>query len=216
MSMTPTPPPRDADSVMVPLLALVAEWRAKAHALTGVSAAAADYTQCADQLEALATPPAPDALRLAREAARYEMRGRNGINRPWGEWEESDRETFDHYTRKPSSQWEVRALHAVESGAAVQGEAVSATGCDWTAENIARGFVVQDMQGEHDPCYVYMPDGAGLAFNHHAINGVDQARAEFVAAACNAMLDTLPPGAAVQGEAVEGDGTHPNQMGAWS
>jgi hypothetical protein len=63
--------------------------------------------------------------------------------------------------------------------------------CDWSQEDLARGFSVQDQFGEHTPCNVFMPDGAGLDFNHHAINGVDQARAEFVSAACNAMLERL-------------------------
>lgn len=55
--------------------------------------------------------------------------------------------------------------------------------CRWPA-GMAFGF--HDEPGEHDPCYVIMPDGAMLPFNHHAEPGVDVARARFVQAACNA------------------------------
>lgn len=60
--------------------------------------------------------------------------------------------------------------------------------CDWPD---GEEFTVQDDIGEHTPCYVFMPCGGGIDFNHHAVNGVDQARAQFVADACNAYLDTL-------------------------
>jgi hypothetical protein len=56
--------------------------------------------------------------------------------------------------------------------------------CDWPA----KPFSVKDEPGEHDPCYLVMPDGSMVAFNHHAENGVDQARAQFVAIACNEAL----------------------------
>lgn len=68
-----------------------------------------------------------------------------------------------------------------------QGEAVKKwpTACDWPDEP----FTVKDEPGEHDPCWLVMPGNSGmLAFVHHAINGVDQARAQFVADACNAYL----------------------------
>lgn len=63
-------------------------------------------------------------------------------------------------------------------------------GCDWPD----RPFTFHDEPGEHDPCYVVMPDGAMLPLNHHAGEGVDIARAKFIVAACNAALaDGLPP-----------------------
>lgn len=57
--------------------------------------------------------------------------------------------------------------------------------CEWP-----RGatFGFHDDPGEHDPCYVIMPGGAMLAFNHHVGEGVDIARARFVQNACNALL----------------------------
>lgn len=54
--------------------------------------------------------------------------------------------------------------------------------CDWQGE---RMFTVHDEPGEHEPCYLNMPSGGSLAFAHHATNGVDQARATFIANACN-------------------------------
>lgn len=63
---------------------------------------------------------------------------------------------------------------------------------DWP---ITGRFRFYDEPGEHDPCYVIMPDGAMLVFNHHAGQGVDIARAEFVMNACNAaLLPTPGPG----------------------
>ena len=57
--------------------------------------------------------------------------------------------------------------------------------CDWPSEHI---FTFYDEPGEHDPCYVVMPDGASLPLNHHAGEGVDIARAKFIISACNAAL----------------------------
>lgn len=54
--------------------------------------------------------------------------------------------------------------------------------CAWTEAPF--GFV--DEPGEHDPCYLIMPGGAMLSFCHHATNGVDQARAQWIQRACNA------------------------------
>ncbi len=50
-------------------------------------------------------------------------------------------------------------------------------------------FTFHDDPGEHDPCYVVMPDGAMLELNHHAGRGVDIARAKFIVAACNRALN---------------------------
>lgn len=55
--------------------------------------------------------------------------------------------------------------------------------CDWPS---GRLFTFMDDPGEHNPCYVVMPDGACIALNHHARPGVDIARAKFIIAACNA------------------------------
>lgn len=49
-------------------------------------------------------------------------------------------------------------------------------------------FTIHDEPGEHDPCYVVCPDGSMLELKHHATNGVDQARAQWIADACNAAL----------------------------
>jgi len=50
-------------------------------------------------------------------------------------------------------------------------------------------FEFEDEPGEHDPCWLILPGGEKLALNHHATNGVDQARAKFIADACNSALD---------------------------
>lgn len=55
--------------------------------------------------------------------------------------------------------------------------------CDWPK---MYSFKFVDMPGEHDPCYVCMPDGAMLALNHDDRPGVDVARAKFIVDACNA------------------------------
>lgn len=55
--------------------------------------------------------------------------------------------------------------------------------CDWPEGG---RFTFHDEPGEHDPCYVVMPDGAALPLNHHAGEGVDIARAQFIITACNA------------------------------
>lgn len=56
--------------------------------------------------------------------------------------------------------------------------------CDWPD----RIFTFRNESGEHDPCYVVMPDGAMLPLNHHAKPGVDIARAKFIVGACNRAL----------------------------
>lgn len=53
-------------------------------------------------------------------------------------------------------------------------------------------FRFVDEPGEHEPCYVVMPDGAMLPLNHHAGLGVDIARARFIINACNAALYPQP------------------------
>lgn len=60
--------------------------------------------------------------------------------------------------------------------------------CDWPADT---AFQFKDEPGEHDPCYVVLPDGAMLPLVHHAQNGVDQARAQFIVDACNEKLTKL-------------------------
>lgn len=62
----------------------------------------------------------------------------------------------------------------------------TAEACDWPA---GEAFGFHDDPGEHDPCYVVMPGGAMLVFNHHAGPGVDISRARFVQAACNVALN---------------------------
>ncbi|WP_315833956.1 hypothetical protein [Bradyrhizobium prioriisuperbiae] len=57
--------------------------------------------------------------------------------------------------------------------------------CSWPA---GRLFSFHNEPGEHDPCYVVMPDGAMLALNHHATPGIDIARSHFIISACNTAL----------------------------
>lgn len=56
---------------------------------------------------------------------------------------------------------------------------------DWPAD---ADFAVVDEPGAHDPCFVVMPGGAMIEFNHHAGEGVDLARANWIAEACNQRL----------------------------
>lgn len=60
---------------------------------------------------------------------------------------------------------------------------------DWPA---GVPFQFKDEPGEHDPCYVIMPGGAMLPLAHHGLNGVDQARAQFIVDACNEKLARVP------------------------
>jgi hypothetical protein len=87
----------------------------------------------------------------------------------------------------PADPYQSRGFYSDEVAAspAEQGAREAFADCDWP--NGGR-FSVHDMPGEHDPCYLIMPGGATLALNHHAQNGVDQARAQFIADACNVAL----------------------------
>lgn len=58
---------------------------------------------------------------------------------------------------------------------------------DWPNKD----FQFSDEPGEHDPCYVIMPDRAMLELNHHNGLGVDVARARFIIEACNEKLQHL-------------------------
>lgn len=81
-----------------------------------------------------------------------------------------------------------------------QGEAVTVGPASWPSACAwpAKPFTVRDEPGEHDPCWLVLPDNAMLAFVHHAANGVDQARAQFIADVCNAYTHaeraTVPDG----------------------
>ena len=68
---------------------------------------------------------------------------------------------------------------------ALAGRSDDLSACEFPA-GVAFGF--HDEPGEHDPCYVVLPGGAMIAFNHDARPGVDIARAKFVRDACNAAL----------------------------
>lgn len=100
-----------------------------------------------------------------------------------------------NHSRKAENEYEAgkcphQLLAAVLAPAAIApgGDAWPAE-CEWSAGP----FTVRDEPGEHDPCYLVMPGGPMLALNHHARNGVDQARAKFIADACNSRPsdDTL-------------------------
>lgn len=67
--------------------------------------------------------------------------------------------------------------------------------CDWPRTG---KFTLLDSPGEHDPCYVVMPDGAMIALNHHAGVGVDVARAKFIVSACNAFIAAANPAPALE------------------
>lgn len=56
---------------------------------------------------------------------------------------------------------------------------------DWPGD---ADFYVHDDPDAHAPCYVVMPGGAMIALNHHAGEGVDLARANWIAKACNDYL----------------------------
>ena len=105
-------------------------------------------------------------------------------------WQEAIKQNlrFPTMLRKMWSGGEVQAWIDEAMGAAKAqrrplGDVLSA--CDWP-EGKAFGF--RDDPGEHEPCYVIMPDGGMIVFNHHAGEGVDIARARFVQSACNAAL----------------------------
>lgn len=49
-------------------------------------------------------------------------------------------------------------------------------------------FRVHDELGEHDPCWLIDPNGHCHCFNQHAVNGVDQARAQWIADLLNEAL----------------------------
>lgn len=49
-------------------------------------------------------------------------------------------------------------------------------------------FRVEDSPGEHDPCFLIGPNGLVWEFNHHAVNGFDQTRAQWFADTLNAAL----------------------------
>lgn len=56
--------------------------------------------------------------------------------------------------------------------------------CDWPIGL----FRVMDDPDPHKPCYLICPDGAAVGFSHHDGEGVDKARVQFIADACNAAL----------------------------
>jgi hypothetical protein len=58
---------------------------------------------------------------------------------------------------------------------------------------LGRSFNFHDEAGEHDPCYVGMPDGAMLSVAHCADVETDIARALFIVRACNASLKDAQP-----------------------
>jgi hypothetical protein len=57
--------------------------------------------------------------------------------------------------------------------------------CDWPQD---RDFTFFDEPGEHDPCYLIDPSGQMHAFNGHAGEGVDIARARFIMRRLNAKI----------------------------
>lgn len=58
--------------------------------------------------------------------------------------------------------------------------------CDW--KDVELRFFVADTEGARTPVFVVMPGGAALAINHHGAEGVDIARAKFIAEACNEKI----------------------------
>lgn len=84
-----------------------------------------------------------------------------------------------------SSSAESAACIASDGTDPIGGASLDFSACEWPADT---DFGFHDDPGEHDPCYVVMPGGAMIAFNHDARPGVDIARARFVQAACNFAL----------------------------
>lgn len=62
--------------------------------------------------------------------------------------------------------------------------------CEWGAAP----FAYYDSPGQHDPAYLVMPGHAGnVSFCHHDRNGVDQARAQFIAQVLNEWRSPAVP-----------------------
>lgn len=57
--------------------------------------------------------------------------------------------------------------------------------CDWPGD---ADFSIHDDPDPHRPVYIVMPGGAMIELNHHAGDGVDCARAEWIVEACNQRL----------------------------
>lgn len=69
--------------------------------------------------------------------------------------------------------------------------------CDWPTGE----FRIWDDPDPHKPCFLVCPDGAMVGFSHHNGEGVDKARVQFIADACNAAL--APPSATALRELAE-------------
>lgn len=91
--------------------------------------------------------------------------------------------------------------------------------CAWPP----KPFTVRDEPGEHDPCWLVMPDGAMVAFNHHAEHGVDQARVKFIADACTGrpgkewyQRSILATDGPVKCETCNGAGSYDERLGGYA
>ncbi|MCR5875113.1 hypothetical protein LRS10_13525 [Phenylobacterium sp. J426] len=124
------------------------------------------------------------ADKLAKAEAKY------GYSDGWmrDDWQEECRRQLHHHAAKGDPR-DVAAYAAFcwHHGWSTASEApLSVKGCEWP-EGAPFGF--HDEPGEHDPCYVVMPNGAMIPLNHDCREGVDIARAKWIVAACNAQLD---------------------------
>jgi len=85
--------------------------------------------------------------------------------------------------------------------------------CDWQEGAL---FGVRDEPGEHDPCYLILPSNELIPFVHHAINGVDQARARFIADCCNQVLSPIKqPFTHPSAQAAQVPDALPNEWQEW-
>jgi hypothetical protein len=85
----------------------------------------------------------------------------------------------------PEDAKDVRLLYSFAPQPVPVAQGAAPANCDWPD---APFTLFLDEPGEHDPCYIVMPDGAMLSLNHHATPGVDVARAKFIVDACNAAM----------------------------
>lgn len=161
---------------------LISDWRetAKAYRVKGLDQGGVAYANCADMLETIY------AARGGGEAVAFDAHDKSII----ADIEAMARSNENGWWSKALAAAALRLIYrsgAPPAPAIPDGD--TATACRWPN----RPFEFRDEPGEHDPCYVIMPDGCMLTLNHHAENGVDQARAQFIVKACNAAFLSAAP-----------------------
>jgi len=89
------------------------------------------------------------------------------------------------FARKALAEHDTQPAQAAQVSDEVKVDLIA---CDWQEGAL---FGVHDEPGEHDPCYLVLPSNEMIPFVHHAVNGVDQARAQFIADCCNQVLSPI-------------------------